>query len=109
MEVMGETSVLLPTPGAQLLVNGIIYSSLVDLIGLISGLVDLEYAGREKEKANQFRVMLLIKCLNWMDCNMLLDNLHLTEGAFINRAITRKCTSEGKRMSKKPTQAQTEV
>lgn len=36
MEVMGETSVLLPTPGAQLLVNGIIYSSLVDLMALVS-------------------------------------------------------------------------
>ncbi|BAT03181.1 Os07g0674000 [Oryza sativa Japonica Group] len=110
MEVMGETSVLLPTPGAQLLVNGIIYSSLVDLMALIPGFMDLEYATRKKEMANKFRVMLLIKCLNWMDCNMLLDNLHLTEAAFRNRSMIRKCTGEGKIMSKKPTQAQkTEV
>lgn len=76
----------------------------------IPGFMDLEYATRKKEMANKFRVMLLIKCLNWMDCNMLLDNLHLTEAAFRNRSMIRKCTGEGKIMSKKPTQAQkTEV
>uniref|UniRef100_J3MP15 Uncharacterized protein n=1 Tax=Oryza brachyantha TaxID=4533 RepID=J3MP15_ORYBR len=55
--------------------------------------MDLEYARRkEKELANQFQVLLLIKCLNWMDRNMLLYSLHLTE-AFRNRVMI-KFTSE---------------
>uniref|UniRef100_A0A0E0EG34 Uncharacterized protein n=1 Tax=Oryza meridionalis TaxID=40149 RepID=A0A0E0EG34_9ORYZ len=53
----------------------------------IPGFMGLEYATRKKEMANKFQVMLLIKCLNWMDCNMLLDNLHLTEAAFRNRSM----------------------